>query len=568
MREKSIDFILCCSNQECVDKCVACINNLIIPEGYSIDIIGASEANSIAEAYNALMIESDAKYKVYLYENIYITDREFLIKAIDEIESDSGIGMLGVLGQNNYIESEIGEWNCGTISIVNNTRAEKIDLNNHLQKEVDILNGCLLMTAVDVGWESITGDKNGYFDLAHSKKMRAAGYSLRVFNTENPVCLYEAGKSLYDRYDVYTTDRGCKYVLPIKSLKKPLVSVILCVYNGENFVGKTIDSIITQTYRNLQIIIVDDCSTDSSRSIIEDYAKKDSRIETIYLEKNANVCNAANVAYKHCRGQYVASIGHDDIWNEEKIERQVDFMETNRDISVCFSLCDIINQYDENINRTEGRMMFDIFSQTNHSRNEWIDILFYGNNCFCAPSSLIRMECIEGELYKYSLVQLQDYDLWLSMVAKGDVYIIQDRLLKYRMFIGQEQNLSSVTKEKNNRLWHENGYLKKKFIQDLPDDIFVELFKNRLINKNACRHSEILCEKAFVLKTIKCCRCYDMFMELIDKDETREILEKQYDFDLKAFYEFSLTSMNFDSELMYRVLELSKQIECMSSKKN
>ena len=559
MNLRKIDFIICYSNEKCLNKCVACIEELIVPEGYQTEIIGVTKAENLAEAYNALMNESDAQYKVYLQENVYIVNRNFLIETIEEFECDTSIGMLGILGQESN-NTEYGEWNCGSVAIINDNRSDKILEKNERQgMYVECLNGLLLMTSIDVNWKSLVSGPNGYFDIEHSKAVRNKGCTLKVPYQTEPWCVYESGFSEYERQDIYTTDMGCRYILPKNADNCPLVSTILCVYNGEEFVSKTIDSIINQSYTNQQIIIVDDCSRDNSKQIIERYASLDSRIETVYLEKNMNVCNAANVAYSLCRGQYVASIGHDDVWNIHKIEQQVNFMEMYKDVAVCFSKVNVIDQNDNNINNSYGKSVYELFDQTNRTRQEWIEQLFFERNVLCAPTSLIRKSILGKKLYSNSLVQFQDFELWLKILAKYNIYILQETLVNYRLFDDGRLNLSNINREKSNRVWHEDRFLKARYLHDISDEEFINLFGKHMISENSSTHDEIKCEKAFILKEIKSCSSYDWFMELIDNEDTRLLLEEKYSFDLQDFYKFNMTSMTFDSELLYKLMDLQSK---------
>lgn len=103
-----------------------------------------------------------------------------------------------------------------------------------------------------------------------------------------------------------------------------LVSVIIPVYNSEQYIQDTILSVLAQTYQNLEIIIVDDCSTDSSCQIIESIS--DERIRLIKLEKNSGVAVARNTAIKNSNGQYIAFLDSDDIWVQNKLQLQIEQM--------------------------------------------------------------------------------------------------------------------------------------------------------------------------------------------------------------------------------------------------
>ena len=111
--------------------------------------------------------------------------------------------------------------------------------------------------------------------------------------------------------------------------KEPLVSVIIPAYNAEKIVGYTLDTVINQTYKNLEIIIVNDCSKDKTLDVLNEYAKKDKRIKVMSNEKNSGVAETRNNALKVATGEYIAFVDADDLWNLEKIEKQLNFMLEN-----------------------------------------------------------------------------------------------------------------------------------------------------------------------------------------------------------------------------------------------
>ncbi len=105
-----------------------------------------------------------------------------------------------------------------------------------------------------------------------------------------------------------------------------LVSIITPSYNSAKFIGKTIDSFISQTYKNWEMIIIDDCSTDSSAEFIKTYEEKDSRIKLVQLKENSGAAVARNIGIQLAQGRFIAFLDSDDSWLPEKLERQIDFM--------------------------------------------------------------------------------------------------------------------------------------------------------------------------------------------------------------------------------------------------
>lgn len=106
-----------------------------------------------------------------------------------------------------------------------------------------------------------------------------------------------------------------------------LVSIVMPAYNSGKFIGKAIDSVIAQTYRNWELIVVDDASTDNTAGVVDKYTKKDSRIKYHRLDKNSGAAVARNTAVKLARGKYMAFIDSDDIWFPEKLTKQISFMD-------------------------------------------------------------------------------------------------------------------------------------------------------------------------------------------------------------------------------------------------
>lgn len=111
--------------------------------------------------------------------------------------------------------------------------------------------------------------------------------------------------------------------------KEKLVSIITPVYNSEKFIEDTIKSVLNQTYKNWEMLLVDDCSTDKSENIIKKYEKQDKRIKYIKLKENSGAAIARNKALKESKGRFIAYLDADDLWHKNKLEKQIEFMSKN-----------------------------------------------------------------------------------------------------------------------------------------------------------------------------------------------------------------------------------------------
>lgn len=129
-------------------------------------------------------------------------------------------------------------------------------------------------------------------------------------------------------------------------MKQELVSVIMPTYNAGKYLAGSIDSILGQTYQNLELLITDDCSDDDTRQILKDYAQKDQRVKVAYLKENSGPAIARNRSIERARGRYIAFCDCDDRWMPEKLEKQIAHM-TRKDCALSSSsylICDDDNQ--------------------------------------------------------------------------------------------------------------------------------------------------------------------------------------------------------------------------------
>ena len=117
-----------------------------------------------------------------------------------------------------------------------------------------------------------------------------------------------------------------------------LVSVITAVYNAQATLLETAESVMAQYYTNWELILIDDCSTDGSKKIMQELERSDSRIRCLYNEKNMGVAETRNHGIREARGRYIAFLDSDDMWDVEKLSRQMEFM---KEVGTAFSYTSI-----------------------------------------------------------------------------------------------------------------------------------------------------------------------------------------------------------------------------------
>ena len=113
-------------------------------------------------------------------------------------------------------------------------------------------------------------------------------------------------------------------------MNENLVSIVVPVYNVEKYIKETITAIEQQTYANWELLLINDCSSDRSVEIIKEYEKKDPKIKLINLEKNSGAAVARNKGIENANGKYIAFLDSDDLWEENKLDKQIEFMEKNK----------------------------------------------------------------------------------------------------------------------------------------------------------------------------------------------------------------------------------------------
>ena len=682
-------FIICVDDELYAKECISYIQKLHIPEGYASDIITVRGADSIAEAYQAAMESSEARYKIYLRQELFITDRTFLDKVLTVFQNNYEIGMIGALGARQLMLEENMDfcWDTGSISYYDG-RAYKIKkgVSNGLYTEVIMAFEGVLVTQYDVPWRKDILPGWEFYELSQSLEMQRRGYKVVVPEQEEPWCYYDkmapvlrsfdvcwevlqkeyglpelpmkelveqmkkrqkeealrcqfqrlfgAGKyetlrqerwtvanqnclnydlrNMLQCIEIYTleqennrlsfskwwdlsewkqiehryreirfmalsmclyeeerdkvkcnlqkkieehqvsTDAICK-VLGMYHAdcsiqkefftaleKEPLVTVITSVHNCEDVVGKMIESVLGQSYQNIEFIIVDDASTDKSREVIGSY--NDARVKPIFLQENHHICYACNLAMERAGGEYIALIGHDDIWKKDKLEKQIAFLESHRNYSVCFTWANVIDGEGRNVNHGLGEHIVDLFARDNDEQDAWLRKLVIDGNCLCAPSACIRKSMLdEAGYYRYGVLQLQDYELWMRLLERGGIYLIQEQLTDYRRFFGTMRNLDSGDADGRNRLMNEIYWCKADVVRKMQDKQFVNVFQNELLQKGSLGNKEVRCEKAIFLWNQGNPYADEMFFELLEDGECRKILEENYQISLLDFYKLNTT---------------------------
>lgn len=204
----------------------------------------------------------------------------------------------------------------------------------------------------------------------------------------------------------------------------PSISVLMSVYNGEKYLESAIRSILEQSHTDFEFFIVDDGSSDSTSSILAEYAERHPQMRIFRNENSMGLPSCLNMMAGHARGKYLARMDADDIAHRNRFERQVELMDRFSDIDVCFARVNLMNQ--------EGRI---ICARSVPSSSSAILNLLPYVNYFAHPTAMLRTSSFRkiGGYNQFFLIG-QDWELWQRMVAHGmRLEMVQEVLLDYRL---------------------------------------------------------------------------------------------------------------------------------------
>lgn len=230
----------------------------------------------------------------------------------------------------------------------------------------------------------------------------------------------------------------------------PLVSVVLPVYNCEKYLPLAIDSILNQTYTNLELILVDGCSSDGSVEICEKYANEDRRVKLIANSQSTGLCKSLNQAILSSNGMYIARMDADDISSINRIEEQVRVLETDPQLVIVGCSINIIDEAGRKTGIREYHV--DDLSIRKH-------MFFFSP--FCHPAVMMRKSMLLAcGLYDLECEVSEDYDLYFRLGMFGHFYNINKILFSYRIVS------SSATHTKQKRIELKTIEIRDKYKND------------------------------------------------------------------------------------------------------
>lgn len=319
-------------------------------------------------------------------------------------------------------------------------------------------------------------------------------------------------------------------------MNDPLISIVLTNYNGEKFIGEAIESVLAQTYKNWELIIIDDCSADQSVSVIQKY--QDPRIQLHVNSRNTHVAAAHEAGNQLVRGDYVAALDNDDVWKPQKLETQLHFLESHPEFAACFAWPEFIDEKGELYSTP---FLKSLYCVPNRSHIEWIHDLLTTGNHFCNDGALLRTSVMrEAGKENVCFLQLHDFHFWIRVILKHPIYLFETPLMYYRKF-RESGSITADSTTNENRSDFEFCQIIGNTVLHMEPDLFRQVFASEMKCPDAETEAEILCEKAFLLAgdvLHENCRFYafSLFDEMFRDPALTRLLEEKYHFNQHNVY--------------------------------
>lgn len=278
----------------------------------------------------------------------------------------------------------------------------------------------------------------------------------------------------------------------------PKVSIIIPCYNQGKYVAEAINSALRQTFKDIEIVCVNDGSTDNSVEIIKSFENKYKNFIFLNNEENRGVIYSRNFAIKNCNGTYILPLDADDIIEPTYVEKAVKILDNNPNIGIVYCKAKIFGNYDKYWNLkpfNKSDILYEncIFCSALFRKSDFIKIGGYNNNM------------------KYSC---EDYDLWLSFIEQGlEVFQINEILFSYRQY--DETSRTTISLKNKKEIW--NNLIKNHINLYLNDENFLErlIFSNPIKTNKKYKKYKKMFNKLFPITIIELIIIIGLFILLV-----------------------------------------------------
>jgi glycosyltransferase involved in cell wall biosynthesis len=253
----------------------------------------------------------------------------------------------------------------------------------------------------------------------------------------------------------------------------PKLSVAIKTYNHAPYVGKCIESVLSQPFGNFEIIVTDDASTDGTPDVVRSFA--DPRIKLEVLPQNLGISGSMNQTVARAKGEYIAILNSDDYALPGRFMKQVEYLDSHPDVDAVFGQPLLIS---ENGEPSNAKWEFPLPADS--SRAGWLRHFFFHCNFICAPTAMIRRKAYEAVgQYDRRLTQLQDFDMWIRFLMHDrKMVLLPEQFTAFRVR-NHQQNASAGTLENGTRAHFEYAMILARF-RNLDVELLRNIFSREL----------------------------------------------------------------------------------------
>lgn len=440
--EKGIAIILWINDKEAGMKQEEYLSALHIPEGYNVELVEVTDAQFRTEAYETGRRQTNAKYKVYLDAKTIMINEDILEDMLGVFKDDASIGMLGLIGTEKIPTQGVCAWANKRIGKAIDKHGKKFEkgIFETDYREVMAVDGFCMMTQYDLPWRIDLFKTEAFWDTAQCIEYRKAGYKVVVAKQDDYWCIADWAEQ--KRYDKSSQE------IFLETYSKdifPLVSVIIPTYNRPEYFREALESVLAQTYQNIEIFITDNSHNTKTKELIKPYLEKNS---CIMYEHHPDFDAAGNWAvaqkYNNPKAEYVNWLMDDDLFMPNKIAQMIDCYEQNEGIALVTSYRELMGERGEFFSAPDWKPLFNETTRVD-GKAAGRHLLMTGLNFIGEPTTvLIKKEYMRnqrelgfsGEEGKYLI---SDFTTWLYCLQYGDLIYIYEPLSKFRMHEGQQQ---------------------------------------------------------------------------------------------------------------------------------
>jgi glycosyltransferase involved in cell wall biosynthesis len=322
-----ITFICRVTDDSVFKECEAYIDSLILPEGMQMETVTIKEPMTDGEAYQKAMLASDSKYKVYLQQNVFLVYKKFISELIHLFATHPNLGIISAIGAKTPQVG--GRWRDSAQKYGKRIEYSdwKMKVSAFLQpveayESVAQLDGALLATQYDLPWRVDLLKGRAFLGETRSREFINAGYEAGVPRQTESWTLFD--QSL-DELDLYEKEDRIGFLNCYSHDLFPKVSVLIPTYNRPDYVRLALESVLQQSYRNIEIIIGDDSTNDDTEILMQDYIHQYPRIRYFRNQTNLGQFDNSLRCMELAEGEYINFLMDDDLFHPQKIERMMEY---------------------------------------------------------------------------------------------------------------------------------------------------------------------------------------------------------------------------------------------------